>query len=275
MSGIACAVIGAAIIGAGVAIYTTSNQPRIPAPPPPASYYSYDDEGNPSGEQVWDASRNAYVYKPAPLTEAQKAEKAQRDELRANLLGNLANTPEDRIAAYEQYAQAFSDQMHTDVDKRYEKLKTSQEEALFAKGMGGSKAYADTMAELNSDKMAMDTDIAQKALLAKEELANVDRNYWLNTLSTLDQSKNADAALALNSQQAGLQSALAGSSTQAAQYQLNSSNKLRAWEAQVASNSELSKNISSTATGLAFLYGYKSPGSTSPLKAANPMGNMG
>jgi hypothetical protein len=259
MSGAYCAiaVAASAVITAGVSIYTAANQPKMPAAPPPASYYSYDDEGNPSGEQVWDASRNAYVYKPAPLTEKQKAENAQRETLRAELLDNLSNTPEDRIKAYEAYAIAFSDQMHTDVDKRYEKIKTSTEEALFAKGMGGSKAYADTIAELNSDKMAVDTDIAQKSILAKEELANVDRNYWLNTLNTLDQSENADAAMVLNQQQAGLQTTLGASSAQAAQYQLDSSNNLKAWEQKVAAYGDLSKNLTNTSAGLAFLYGYK------------------
>ena len=61
----------AAVVGAGAAIYSASNQPdapQIPPPPPPAGSEQYDDEGNLLTRQVWRPDKNAYIteYDPEP-----------------------------------------------------------------------------------------------------------------------------------------------------------------------------------------------------------------
>jgi hypothetical protein len=230
--------------------------PNIPPAPAPASYYTYDADGNLTGSQVWDASKNAYVYREGPLTEEEKAEKAKMASIRSTMLDNLNKTPEDRLKAYEEYAKSFSDSMHADVDERFAKLRTSQEETLAARGMLGSRAYADTLAELNSDKMKLDEEIATKAVLAKEDLANTDRDYWLRAMTALDASENADAALAIQKQHAGMQGAAAGTSALNAKAAIDSSKVLRDWEIRNATNTQKSQSLLNTSTGLAFLYGY-------------------
>lgn len=259
MSVVAAAVIGAAVVGAGVSVYAATRSGSDVQTSMPASYYSYDSDGNLTGSQVWDASKNAYVY-TENLTDEQKAENAKIAELKAQILANLNKTPEDRVAAYEEYAQTFSDAMHSEVDEQFEKLKTSSEESLAAKGMLGSKAYVDTMADLDKQKTDMDTEIAQKAILAKEELANTDRTYWLNVLSTLENAENTDAALALQKSQTAAQAATQGTAALTAADQIANSTTLANWESKQNSLNTLSSNLTNTSAGLAFLYGYKSGG---------------
>jgi len=258
MSVVAAAVIGAAVVGGAVSLYSVgqagkgvSTQTSMPA-----DYYSYDSDGNLTGSQVWDASKNAYVYHEN-LTEEQKAEQAKIASLKKELLANLSQTPEDRIAAYEEYASTYSDAMHKDTDKQFSKLRTANEESLAAKGMLGSKAYADTMSDLNSEKVSMDEDIARQSTLAKEELANTDRTYWLNALTTLENSENADSAIAMQKSQMAAQVANQGTASLAASDQIKNSSRLATWQGKIDSLNNLSNNLTNTSAGLAYLYGYK------------------
>lgn len=273
--GIETAIIAAAVIAGGSAIVSSAmapSPPSIPPPPPPASYYSYDESGNPAGEQVWDAEKNAYVYKPAPLTEEQKAEKAKRDELRSKMLTNLDQAPEDRVQAYDEYAKAFSDTMHKDVDQRYKDVVRSTDESMNARGMTGSRAYADTVSNLARDKQATDVDIAQRATLAKEDLAAQDRNYWLTVLNSLDSGARADTALAIEKSGLASNAAAQGTSGIMAAYGADSLNQMRKWEGQMQQNANLTNNLMDTSSGLAFLYGYdKRTNVLSPKKSTGIM----
>jgi len=249
----------AAVFSAGVAMYSAANQPKtpnIPPPPPPASYYYYDEEGYPAGEQVWDPEKNAYIYKPPPLTEEQKEEKKKRQEIRKQMLDNISQTPEDRVKAYEEYAKAFSDAMHKDVDQRYQDVVRSTDESMEARGMTGSKAYADTISQLAQDKQAADVDIANKAVLAKEQLAQADKDYWLRTIAELDAGRRTDYLMQLQQQQAAAQAAAQGTAGLLANYNADSMNQFRKWEAQMEKNRYMTNTMLDTASGLAFLYGY-------------------
>lgn len=255
----------AAVAVAGASIYSAATAPKppeIPPPPPPAGYISYDEDGNPAGEQVWNAEKNAYEYKPAPLTEAQKAEKAQRDTLRTKMLSNLDQAPADRIKAYEDYAKNFSDAAHKNTDQRYADIVRSTEESLNARGMTGSRAYADITARLAGEKMAEDTDIATRAKLASEDLANTDRNYYMNVLNNLDAGRNSDTLNALNKANTAYQGAQGGTASLMGGWAQDSSNRLNKWNTEMAANQAFTQNMTNTASGLAFLYGYGGGGKT-------------
>ncbi len=253
------AVAAAAVVTAGVSVYsaaTAPGPPDIPAPPPPASYYSYDENGNPAGQQVWDAAQNAYVYKPAPLTDAQKADLAQRQEIRNKMLANINQTPEDRVKAYDEYAKTFSDVMHTDVDKRYTERRDQISENMNSRGLFGSKAYVDSMTQLNQDKNLIDTDIAQKAALAKEQLAQQDQDSYLRTLAQLDAGTKTDALIASQKANTAAQGATAGTAAIMGAANLNSNNILKSWDIESQNNRANTKNYNDSASGLAYLYGY-------------------
>jgi len=253
------AILIGAIVAGGAAVASTAMAPKppeIPPPPPPAGYISYDEDGNPAGEQVWNAEKNAYEYKPAPLTEAQKAEKARRDELRTKMLSNIDQAPADRIAAYEEYAKNFSTAAHKDTDQRYADIVRSTDESMNARGMTGSRAYADTTARLAGEKMAEDTDIATRAQLAKEDLANTDRNYYMNVLNNLDAGRNSDTLNALNKANTAYQGAQGGTASLMGGWAQDSSNRLNKWNTAMAANQAFTQNKTNKASGLAFLYGY-------------------
>ena len=281
--GATAAVVGAVatVAGVGMSAYNTfgSSKPSIGAPPPPANYYTYDEDGNLAGSQVWDASQNAYIYRPAELTPEQKAEKAKRQELRTQMLSNLGATPEDRVKAYNDYAGAISKSLHRDVDFQYNKMVTSQNEGMAARGLLGSRAYVDAQAELNRQKTLADTDIANRAELGKENLSQQDRSYWLNILSALDSQQNASAAVAANNARTIQSGGEAASPDLLGGYNAYNGPQMRQWQTQQALKSRFSESdMNNTATGLAFLYGFNkgtgtslnSPSVSSPNLTPNP-----
>ncbi len=192
--------------------------------------------------------------------DAHTADTAARAEIRSKMLANLNQTPEDRLKAYDQYAQSFSDVMHRDVDKRYQDIVRSSEENLSARGMMGSRAYADTMGRLAGDKTAQDTDIANQATMAKEQLASNDRGYYLNVLNSLDAGARADSMTALEKANSANNAAISGNAVNMANYNLMTSGRLTQWQNEVNKNQQMADTSLNTATGLAYLYGYKNPG---------------
>jgi hypothetical protein len=305
----------AAVIAAGASVYSAMNQPGspdIPPPPPPASAYEFDEDGNATTIQVWDAEKNAYITKKYPEpeepinpsnsgmtdenfkeTDEYKAwaekhqaweegkeeraeEKQARDGLRTKMLDNLNQTPEDRMQAYDDYATNMSTSMHKEVDEAYDKRKAQEEEAMNRRGMFGSKAYADTMSDLREEKGEIDTDIALKADLAKESLADADRKFWLGTLAEIDAGQRADVLTGLQESNLVNQKSAQGTSGLAAMYGINSNNMMNKWQGEIAANNMRTKTFSDTATGLAFLYGYnKGGGLTTTPARANPAANFG
>lgn len=271
---LAGAAVFSAVAGTGMSLYNSFGKsgPDFGAPPAPANYYTYDEDGNLAGSQEWDASRNGYVYRPAPLTPAQKAEKEKRQGLKTQMLSNLDAAPADRVQAYTDYAKAISEGLHKDVDYQFGKLTTAKNEEMTARGLYGSRAYVDTQAELAKQKNESDIEIANRAELGKENLANQDRTFWLNTLSSLDNQANASAMVASNNMrnvqggsQIATQDLLAG-------YKNYVEPRFAQWQTEIAQSNANTKNLMDTATGLAFLYGYKTGGSggssikPSPLK---------
>lgn len=193
------------------------------------------------------------------------ADKAQREEdktklagIRTQVLDNLNATPEDRKAAYEEYAKNFADAAHRDVDPRFAKIERSTDEQANATGMFGSRAYVDTKAELAKDKAAQDTDIATQAGMAKESLANNDRTYWMNMLNQIDSGQRADtlaqAQISKNTADIANQN-YAGT---LGYYQMQNANRA----AECETKQRLSASYANAGTGLAggllYLYGNKS-----------------
>lgn len=249
------ALLGAAAISGGLGIANSLlNEPEAPSvssAPPPASYYAYDSDGNLTGSQVWDAGKNAYVY-TAGGTAEQKAQASKTSALKTQLLNNLWETPADRLKAYDDYAKAYSTAMHTNVDYQYNQNVQATAENMNRKGMLGSKAYVDTMADLNRTKGLTDTAIANEATMAKEALANQDKATWLSELGYLDSNE----ALGLEKQRLAAAGAQSGTSATLAGYNATTGAQLQQYGIQSASNQALTNNLLNTSSGLAYLYGY-------------------
>jgi hypothetical protein len=176
------------------------------------------------------------------------------------MLSNLGATPLDRVRAYTDYAKAISESLHRDVDYQHEKNVRATDENMAARGLLGSRAYVDAQAELTRSKTLADTDIANKAELGKENLMNQDRQFWLNTLGSLDSERNASGALASQN----WRNIMAGSDMATrdlmAGYNTDADRRMNEWATNLALNRDASRSLMDTASGLAFLYGYKTGG---------------
>lgn len=242
----------AAVVSAGYAIYSgersaaEAKKAMNKKPPAPANYYEYDTNGNIVSQQVWDAEKNAYISTPGNSPENQ-----ERQKLREQLLSNLAKTPEDRIRAYNDYATAYSDTLHRETDIQHSKDLRSINENMNARGMIGSRAYADIQAELERERLNNNVDIANRATMAKNDLANQDRAYWSGLLNQLDSGGKVTTAQAMSGAHMGTSATLPA-------YQIYQSNA-----ANLANMGQRnSQNYMNTSVGLAYLYGYGNKGAS-------------
>jgi len=192
----------------------------------------------------------------------------------------LIKAAEDEIAApesrssdyrgYEEYAQTYSDALHLDVDKRYDKAVKGSRETANARGLTGSRYQVDTEAEMRSEKAGIDVDIAQQATLASQELERYDREFDLNTLNYIDAGGRADEALAIQKAgQAGSQARL-GTAGVMSSYGLSNNAAIQKWEADSIRNQNFTKSMLDTSSGLAFLYGYGGGGGGGGGKSISP-----
>ncbi|WP_298272752.1 hypothetical protein [Geobacter sp.] len=192
--------------------------------------------------------------------EKRAADKATLAELRTQMLDNLNKTPEDRVAAYDAYAKSFSDSMHADVDPRFQKLERGTDEQANATGMFGSRAYVDTKSELAKDKLATDTDIANQATMAKESLANNDRQFWAGMLDQIDSGARADKITTAQINQSAASTAAQNYAGTLGYYSAKNANRLAEWEAKQARSASYVNAGSNLAGGLLYLYGGKTGG---------------
>ena len=296
MSCVYVAIAGAALVSAAVSVYSATRKPdtpAIPKPPTPSNAKQYNDDGSVT-EQTFDEATNTYTTRTVARPESelsaeekadiaqQKVEKEARTKLRGELLAKLEKGVEgptaERLKMYDDYATALSDQMHVDTDYRFGKIQNKNRENLEATGMTGSKAYADILADEARTKALSDTDIAQKAAISKEALADQDkqfalndRNVDINLLANLDAGQNADVARQISSNRAVQDTISSTNASLTGSYLGNSNNIMRDYEARLANNAATTKTMTDTSKGLAYLYGYKTGGAKSSTET--PAGN--
>ena len=257
---IAAAAVTSAAVGVGSALIGASRSaPSIPSPPAPASYYSYSDDGRVT-EQVWDASRNAYVTRTKWESEEKKKEYEELQKkykaLREEALARIDQPTAERLEEIRKYGDTVAGSMQKYVDEAYEKTRTGTLEHLEKSGLTGSKAYVDALAKLQEEKLRADADVAEKATLAKESLLKSDRDYWLNVLGQIDAGARADTLAALQQYQMAQRATEAANANLLSTYGLLTNAQLQNWAARQQQLQNLSTTGMNTATGLAFLYGF-------------------
>jgi hypothetical protein len=264
VAGVAALAVGIGSMAYGMA--TAPGSPELQKPPAPPNSVQYDDDGGVISSQTYDAATNTWITKGRELTEEQKVEKAKVAELRTQMLDNLNTTPEDRVKAYEEYAASYSDAAHKDVDPRFADLGRTNDEQANARGMFGSRAYVDTQNELAKDKLTQDANIADQAVMAKEQLANNDRTYWSNMLNQIDSGARADAITQSQISKNMTDSANQSYSGVLAANNMANNSIMDKWKADQAKSASYVSSGSSMAGGLMYLYG----GQTSGSAAAAP-----
>jgi hypothetical protein len=252
-----------AVVG-GVAGFFGAGEDK---PPPPPGYVSFDADGKPSGSMVWNASKNQYEYTAGQVSAEDKAYYGKINELRMGALGNLGKTPQDRLAAYDQYRQKISDLLHADTDVRYKEDVRASEETMNARGMFGSRAYADSMGLLSREKRAQDLNIANTAYLGAEDLAQRDINNWMGQ-TELAEGVNQ------NRRNFGLEKenlALAGVGRSQGGVNANWNQGMQGAQLYRKDQNQWNNMMTDTAGGLAYLYGL---GGKSPSSTASPGVNL-
>ena len=167
--------------------------------PPPSNYFAYDESGNLSGSVEWDAGRNAYVYHEGGLTPEQKEQRSKRSTLLSQTLSKLSS-PE----AYAEYAEAYRKEAQGYVDEELNNQARLSNEEMNRKGMTGSTAWSDDRKNIMDTRRKAYTDIANKSIMAKNELFNQD----MGTVSSLYGMENQDFSNSLNRQNLYINAAL-------------------------------------------------------------------
>jgi hypothetical protein len=255
--------IGALIAGAAGAIgglFGGGGDIEIPPPPDPASFYSFefDSEGNPveGGSYVWNKSTNSYTWKPRALSQKEVGEMRLRSDMKMRLLSELNVTPEQRLKQYEEYAKTFSDFIHKDVDLRFAERRQSEAEELSRRGLFGSELAREERARTREEKERSDIDIAQRAFLAKEDIAERDRLANIQGLQVLKDLESAEFGQRATTQQLGMQGA-----SSANQFLLDAyRSSIGAAQTKAQLEAQKRQNIFNTITGLSYLAGMAIPG---------------
>ena len=191
------------------------------------------------------------------------ADKIKLADLRTKMIDNLNASPEDRVKAYDAYQQAYSDAAHRDIDPRFDKIDRNINEQSNATGMFGSRAYVDTKNELNRDRLNTNNDIANQAVMAKETLANNDRNFYSNMLGQIDNGARADTLASAQVAQSNANTGLQQTAATLASNGANNSATLAKWQADQSRSASYANAGTGLAGGLLYLYGKnKSGGAT-------------
>lgn len=125
---------------------------------------------------------NALAAQVAQGKQLSDADRAKLVALRDQMQANINQTPADRQAAYEEYKKKYSASMHSEIDPQFQQMNANAEEGAISRGLFGSRAYVDSKDLLAKDEIKSNTNIADRATMASEELANSDRQYWANLL---------------------------------------------------------------------------------------------
>jgi len=244
--------VAASLLGSYV--LSQVNKPKIPAQPPPAGYAS------PEGTQVWNAAKNQYEWVPAPKTPEQEAQEAGRSTKIAELEGSLNQTAPERQAEIDKYQKAYVDQMMTPLTEAYEKGKLNLNENFASRGLSGSRAMVDTLAELEKDWQTTQTNVQNQAIQMGESLKQQDYQNKLSALDALRQGSSLEEAEGIRQQGMAQTSSQAANAIQNANWQNMMGATLQQW----AIGQQTMASGMQTAGTLGLLYGLGTKAQTTP-----------
>jgi hypothetical protein len=252
----------AGTVGAVAGLFGGGGDVDIPPPPDPASFFSFefDSQGNlvEGGSYVWNKSTNSYTWKPRSLNAQEVQEVRLRSEMKTRLLSELNVTPEQRLAQYDEYARTFSDFIHKDVDIRFAERRQAEAEERSRRGLFGSELAREERAKTREEQERSDIDIAQRAFLAREDLAERDRFGNIQGLQLLQDIEGQQFGQRATTQQLAL-----GGASAANQFLLDAYRQsIGAATTKAQLESKKRQNIFDTVTGLSFLAGMNIPKTT-------------
>jgi len=169
-----------------------------PKPPNPGNFYSYNADGTLQSEMIWDG--NGYSYRAGALSPQEQNLRNNQYALVDQMIKNINLTPEQQLAQYADYTKAFSNALHLNVDRQFNKDVQANNENLAARGLFGSRAFVDTNSQINLNRQLSNADIANKAVLGGYDQVNKARSYWNSVLLGQEGQMNAQRQLDQNQQ---------------------------------------------------------------------------
>jgi len=152
-----------------------SKAPEPPALPPAPEFKNsmiYDSEGQLAGSITKDAQGNI-VYKPRQLTGGEQVQKKAIESTRQSLLQRLYQTPEEYTRAAQEEAEAWAKPIQEQAREQFERDVARIGEVSNTRGLLGSKAYADIMADREKTQAEQAADIAGRTTAMRQDL--IDR----------------------------------------------------------------------------------------------------
>lgn len=146
--------------------------PRLPAAPEWKDSFYYDEEGRLSGSITKDAQGNI-VYKPRQLTSSESVQKKAIESARQSLLQRLYNTPEEYTRAAQEEADAWAKPIQEQAREQFQRDVNRIGEVSNIRGLLGSKAHADIMADREKTLADQAADIAGRTTAMRQDL--IDR----------------------------------------------------------------------------------------------------
>jgi hypothetical protein len=218
-------IMAAIMIGSTAASYGMARltRPDIPSAQPPPGYAS------PEGTQRWDPTKNMYVWEPAPKTPEQQAQEAARNTRIAELEASLNQFTPERQAEVGKYQQAYVDQMMTPLTEAYEKAKLNLNESFASRGLSGSRASVDAIAELEKDWQTTQTNVQNQSVQMGEQLKQQDYQNKLAELDALRGGASFEEAAGIRQQGLAQTATSAAAAIQNANWQQMMQGTLQQW----------------------------------------------
>jgi len=218
-------IMAAMMMASTAASYGMSRltRPKIPEAAPPAGYAS------PEGTQVWNAAKNMYEWTPAPKTPEQQTQEATRNTRITEIEAGLNQFTPERQAEVQKYQKAYVDQMMTPLTDAYEKAKINLNENFASRGLSGSRASVDALAELEKDWQTTQTNVQNQSVQMGEQLKQQDYQNKLAELDALRKGSSIEEAEGIRQQGMAQTASSAAASIQNANWQNMMGATLQQW----------------------------------------------
>lgn len=146
--------------------------PALPPAPQFANSMIYDSEGNLTGSITKDKDGNI-IYKPRQLTAGESIQKKAIESTRQSLLQRLFQTPEEYTRAAQEEADAWAKPIQEQAGEQFQRDVNRIGEVSNIRGLFGSKAHADIIADREKTQADQAADIAGRTTAMRQDL--IDR----------------------------------------------------------------------------------------------------
>lgn len=302
-------IAAAAIVGAGVSVYSAMNQPGAPStspPPPPAGASTTNEYGNVQSEQIYNSATNTWETKYYPYgkepadknsTEFQEwsarktdfeTEKTQLGILGAKTLAKLNKqdtyTYKNQFTGEEiagdtglkesketsaKVAEAYTGLKGAYAMDEYGNITKGQKESTEARGLTGSKYDVDITAQREKDYNALLSNIGKEGVMLESDLNQQDYANTLNLKNYVDSKEKSDKILAMEAQNKASQLAQVGNADLLARHSIANDNILNKWRIESDQNAGRTEVFGNLSGSLGMAYAYGSAKSPIATKTAS------